>query len=85
MTKIIEKLSSDLRKKLCSSAWRAVTLLGGQTKAAEILSSLGDDVSPQLLRNWLHREQYVPLKHVKFVVKALKGQMTSQEIRPDYF
>lgn len=85
MTKFTDNLSIELKKKLRSAAWRAIVLLGGTAKAAKALAKVGDEVYPQLVSHWLYREQYVPLKHVKFVVKALNGQMTAEEIRPDYF
>jgi DNA-binding transcriptional regulator YdaS (Cro superfamily) len=68
---------------LCKTAVRkAVDLAGGPSKLARLL---GNGFSQSQISNWLYRNKRVPSNHVILVEKALKGQITRYELRPDLY
>jgi DNA-binding transcriptional regulator YdaS (Cro superfamily) len=59
---------------------RAVNIVGGQTKMAEILG-----VSQPRVWNWVHRDRNIPAEYVMRVSEAVEGKIQPHEFLPDVF
>lgn len=59
---------------------RAIQIAGGQKALAQLLN-----VSPQLVSQWLHRRRPVGPARARAIERALFGQVTAQQLRPDVF
>lgn len=59
---------------------RAVEIAGGQAPLARAIG-----VKQQHVWNWLHRDCKTPAEHVLAIEKAVGGQVSRHDLRPDVF
>ena len=59
---------------------RAIDIVGGVTNL-----SLDIGVSPSSVSDWLYTDLKVPCHHVPAIVRATKGKVKPEELRPDVY
>jgi DNA-binding transcriptional regulator YdaS (Cro superfamily) len=79
------RIKKKYAKQLHKAALRVMDLFGGCPQMVKALNAVGDKVYQQIVWQWVMRHKCIPEKHIRFIVKALKGQITAEEIRPDLF
>lgn len=64
---------------------RAIELAGSQKKLAKICLPVNPKIDQSHISKWLNRDKKIPAEYVLIIEKALKGQVTRHELRPDIY